>query len=241
MEMYKNRNNKPYLLVIAILITMAATATFLGVAMIEGYIDSGGSLLPVLASLIIFLVLGLAIFSLLYPFHLLNVDYKNKVMSLIFASGVSREKYYFVKIGATILTCLIAMFAILFIPTVTFLLIYTEEFVWAIQLVISEFDVMNIFPFLLFFVFSALASIITLTTSVIITKGKAAGIFLFFGFSFLISTVQSSATMPALFDSAFETEIFNLNNYLYISTLFAIVQSIIFALVGLSVLRKQDL
>jgi len=35
MEMYKNRNNKPYLLVIAILTLMAAAATFLRIAMIE--------------------------------------------------------------------------------------------------------------------------------------------------------------------------------------------------------------
>ena len=240
MEMYKNRNNKPYLLVIAILITMAAAATFLGVAMIEGHIDSGGSLLPVLIMLVIFFVLGLAVFSLLYPFHLLNVDYKNKVMSLIFASGVSREKYYFVKIGATILTCLIAMFAILLIPTVTFLLVYTEELVGVVQLVFSEFAVMNILPFLLFFVFSSLASLITLTTSVIITKGKAAGIFLFFGFSFIISSLQSSASMPALM-SNLEADIFNLNSYMYTSSLFAIIQGVIFALIGLHVLRKQDL
>lgn len=240
MEMYKNRNNKPYLLVIAILVTMAATATFFGVAMIEGFINSSGSLMPVLVSLIIFFVLGLAVFSLLYPFHLLNVDYKNKVMSLIFASGVSREKYYFVKIGATILTCLIAMFAILFIPTVTFLLVYTEEFVDAVQLVFSEFDIMNILPFLLFFVFGALASLITLITSVIITKGKAAGIFLFFGFSFIISTLQSSASMPALMLNV-DAGVFNLNSYMYTNTLFAIIQSVIFALIGLHVLRKQDL
>lgn len=110
MEMYKNRNDKPYLLVIAILSTMTAISTFIGIGMIEEsiHLDKNG-FLPGWILLLSFSVLGLWIFSLLYPFRLLNIDYKNKVMGLIFAAGVSQEKYYFVKISATLLSCFIAL------------------------------------------------------------------------------------------------------------------------------------
>ncbi len=240
MEMYKNRNDKPYLLVIAILIAMTTISTFIGIGMIEGKIDlDNGGFLSAITLLIIFSVLGLFIFSLLYPFRLLNVDYKNKVMGLIFASGVSREKYYFVKISATILSCFIATFAILFIPAVTFLAVYLEEFVMAIQIIFADFRIADVFPFMLMLLFSLLAYFVTLTTAVIITKGKIVGILLFFGFSFAVSTIQSTIGIPLMTISKFWEQGMNISFYLM--TIFSIVQIIIFALIGLNVLKKQDL
>ena len=184
--------------------------------------------------LVIFTVLGLGIFSLLYPFHLLNVDYKNKVMSLIFASGVSREKYYFVKIGATVLTCFIATLVILFIPAVMFLIFYPDFFVLMMKRYFLLFTISNITTLVLMTLFSWLAYYVMLTTSVIITKGKVSGIFLFLGFSFAISIIQSMFRFPLLSD-------YNLNFYFGASTVFSIIQIVIFALIGLAVLRKQDL
>ena len=235
MEMFKNRNDKPYLLVIAILTVMAAVASIMGVSMIETSSEMS-TLVFIEILLVVFTILGLSIFSLLYPFHLLNVDYKNKVISLIFASGVSREKYYFVKISATILTCLIATLVILFIPMVTFLLVYPEVFVEMMQHIFEEFTISDILPFVLMAVFSWLAYYVMLTTSVIITKGKVAGIFLFFGFSFAVSTIQSMFSFPLLF--SMENGI---NFYLNLATVFSIVKIVVFVLVGLSVLRKQNL
>jgi hypothetical protein len=237
MELYKNYNNKAYLLVIAILTVMAAASTFLGVAMIEDNIVCNDEILGILICLIVFTVLGLGVFSLLYPFHLLNVDYKNKVISLIFASGVSREKYYFVKISATILCCMAAMFIILLIPTITFLHFYSEFFVMIMQEIIVSFSLADIFPFVLMVIFSTLAFYVTLTTAVIITKGKIAGIFLYFGFSFAISTVQSIFGIPLLMSLGNHS----INFYFNIATAFSIVQIIAFVLIGLAVLRKQDL
>ena len=240
MEMYKNRNDKPYLLIIAILTAMTTISTFIGIGMIEGKIalDNSG-FLTALILLIVFSVLGLWIFSLLYPFRLLNVDYKNKVMGLIFASGVSREKYYVVKISATILTCLIATFAILFIPAVTFLSVYLEEFVKEMQKILAEFRLADVFPFMLMLLFSLLAYYVTLTTAVIITKGKMVGILLFFGFSFAVSTTQSMIGVPILALSNLETD--GMSLYFYLITLYAIAQIVIFGLIGLQVLKKQDL
>ena len=237
MEMFKNRNDKPYLLVVAILTAMAAVASIVGVLMI-GNPPSGSISTPVVLEILLatFTVAGLFIFSILYPFHLLNVDYKNKVMSLIFASGVSREKYYFVKISATILTCLIATLTILFIPIVTFLLVYPEVFVEMMQQIFKEFTISDILPFVLMVLFSWLAYYVTLTTSVIITKGRVAGIFLYFGFSFAISTIQSMFSLPMLFSMGNK-----INFYFNIATVSSIIQIVVFVLIGLNVLRKQNL
>ena len=235
MEMYKNRNDKPYLLVIAILTVMAAASTFFGIAMLEDKIAAVGGFPASLIVLITFTLLGLGVFSLLYPFHLLNIDYKNKVMSLIFASGVSREKYYFVKISATTLTCLTAMLVILVIPTITFLLVYQESFVEMMQEILKNFSISDVAPFMLMVIFSWLASFAMLTTSVIITRGKVAGIFLFLGFSFAVSTIQSIFSVPIFFS------IENYNTYFYLVTAFSIIQIVVFVLIGLNVLRKQDL
>ena len=239
MEMFKNRNDKPYLLVIAILTLMAATSTFLSITKMKSGWDEGTFLndnfYPVFIPLIVFTILGLGIFSLLYPFHLLNVDYKNKVMSLIFASGVSREKYYFVKISATILACLIATLVILFIPIVTFLLVYPEVFVNMMQSIFKQFTISDIIPFVLMSLFSWLAFYVTLTTSVIITKGKVAGIFLYFGFSFTISTIQSMFIFPLLIATH------NINSYIIFATIFSIIQILVFVILGLYILKRQDL
>ena len=236
MEMYKNRNDKPYLLVIAILTAMAAIASIVGVLMIETSYEKESTLFVIEILLVVFTVIGFGVISLLYPFHLLNVDYRNKVMGLIFASGVSRGKYYFVKISATILTCLIATLVILFIPIVTFLLVYPEVFVEMMQQIFKEFTISDILPFVLTALFSWLASYVMLTTSVIITKGKVSGIFLFFGFSFVLSTIQSIFSVPFIF--SIEN---NINFYFNVSTVFSIVKIIAFVWIGLSVLKKQNL
>ena len=238
MEMYKSRNNKPYLWVIAILTAMAAVATFLGIAMIEDKIASDGGVFALLITLITFVIIGLAVFTLLYPFHLLNVDYKNKVMSLIFASGVSREKYYFVKISATIINCLIATFVILLIPMVTFLLFYPQTFVEIMQNIIKEFSIANIATFVTMAIFSLLGHYVMLTTSVIITRGKVGGIFLFLGFSFAISTIRSVMSTVMILSM---NEIKDINTFFNAVTVLSILQIVVFAFIGLRVLRKQDL
>lgn len=240
MEMYKNRNDKPYLLVIAILAAMTAISTFIGIGMIEGVISLGNNGFKMaLIILVVFSALGLWIFSLLYPYRLLNVDYMNKVMGLIFASGVSREKYYFVKISATILTCFIATIAILFIPAVTFLTFYLEEFVNMMQKIMMEFRLADVFPFMLMLIFSLFAYFVSLTTSVIITKGKIVGILLFFGFSFAVSTIQSILGVQIFAVSNFWKH--EMGMAFYLNILYSILQIIIFGIIGLQVLKKQDL
>jgi ABC-type transport system involved in multi-copper enzyme maturation permease subunit len=240
MELFKNRNDKAYVLIIGILMAMTALSTFLGIGLIEGTFNANQTnFMTIFILLMVFSVIGLWAFSLLYPFRLLNVDYNNKVMGLIFASGVSREKYYFVKVGATLLSCIIATFLILFIPAVTFLTVYTEEFVIAMQNIFGAFSLGDIFPFLLMGVFTIIAYYVTLTTAVITTKGKIVGILLFFGFSFTASIVESLVGIPVL--SSTNTASGSLTNVYYLKTIFAILQIVAFGFMGLQILKKQDL
>jgi ABC-type transport system involved in multi-copper enzyme maturation permease subunit len=240
MEMYKNRNDVPYLVIIAILAGMAAIASFLGVLMINKTFESP-TLFMIEILLVVFTFIGLIIFSLLYPFHLLNVDYKNRVMSLIFASGVSRGKYYFVKISATLLANLAAIFTILFIPIVTFLIVYQDIFVEFVRNAFVNFGSSDILLVVLSSIIGFIANIVMLTTAVIITKGKVSGIFLYFAFSWIMSSLQGLLLPKLGVFNAFESVGSNIENYFYIVIISSIVQIVAFVLIGLNVLKKQDL
>ena len=245
MEMFKNRHDTPYLVVIAILTGMAAVASILGVWMINTFSGRHSSELPMLLIVLeillaVFTFIGLGIFSLLYPFHLLNVDYKNRVISLIFASGVPRGKFYFVKIGATILSCLIATFVILFIPIVTFLIVKQDVFIEIVRKIFDTFNSSDIFSFVLSGTFSLVANIVILTTSVIITKGKTSGIFLYLAFLFAASIIQTSVFLPLLQSKTVHIETVATANF-YLDAAFSTIKIIVFVLIGLNVLKKQDL
>ncbi|MDR1760773.1 MAG: hypothetical protein LBR60_09675 [Fibrobacter sp.] len=181
-----------------------------------------------------FNILGLGVFSLLYPFHLLNTDYKNKVMSLVFASGVSRAKYYFVKVGATILSGFIAIFAILLIPMLTFLVIYPEIFTELVQKLVKGFSVSDVTPFVLCSFFGLLSNMVVLTTAVIVTRGKTSGIFLFFLFLFLNSSAFS------LFENPLNTGD-SISEIFYTGSLHSIISICVYVAIGLAVLKRQDL
>jgi hypothetical protein len=105
------------------------------------------------------------------------------------------------------------------------------------QETIANFTISNNVPFMLMAIFSLLAYFVMLTTSVIITKGKVAGIFLFIGFSFAISTIRSMFSVPLMLSLANHS----INFYINVATVSSIVQIIVFAFIGLAVLRKQDL
>ncbi len=233
MEMFKNRNDKSYLFLIAILIAVTAISTFWIIGVMENGFerDSFGILFILLLS---FNFIGLSVFSLIYPFHLLNMDYKNRVMSLVFASGVSRAKFYFVKIGATILSSLLAIFAILLIPILAFFVIYPEAFMEVIQKLIKEFVASDVIPMMLGFFFGLISNMVVLTTAVIITKGKTSGIFLFFVFLFLNSSVFGLFENPLVMTDSIP-EMF------YTSSFHSIISILVYAVIGLSVLKRQDL
>jgi ABC-type multidrug transport system permease subunit len=149
---------------IAALTVSAAISTFFYdiINLADNYDNLATSLLIIAwGLLLVFTIIGIAVFVYLYPFHLLRVDYKNKVMSLMFASGVSRTHYYFVKIGATILTCLAAAMIILFVPLVTLLVFRQNLFVDFIRFVFDMFQNEDILSLFLDCIVALLASLVT--------------------------------------------------------------------------------
>jgi hypothetical protein len=239
MELFKNYHDKSYRIVVAILAVMAA------ISAVSIFIDNhtftsriftgfGGVILMLI---LIFTWIGTCIFALLYPFHLLNIDYKNKVMSLIFASGVSRTHYYVVKVGATILSTLIALAIIAFIPFLLLVVANPEIIVKAVREIFEDFELSHIFAASLWAVLHVIGVLVMLTTAVIITKGKTSGLFLFFGFLFVAVNLQR-LFIPSYFvinTNLEPTQLF------YFSSIGALVEIAVFVLIGLRVLRKQDL
>lgn len=236
MEMFKNMNDKQYLIVIAILAIAMIGTSLVGLHLLENGVSNPETMM-LLMPLIVFSFIGLWAFSILYPFHLLNMDYKNNVIGLIFASGVSREKYYMVKVGATILSSFVAIFIITIVPIIIFFVVYQDVFVMAVKTVFASFNVKVMAPLGIYMIMSLLSSTIVLTTSVIITKGKFVGIFLSFLFSFISSSIIGGIL------SAFGVEIYSesMLNYLYINSGMLILNCFIFVFIGLQTLKKQNL
>ncbi|MBL3716069.1 ABC transporter permease [Lactococcus garvieae] len=246
MEMYKNIQDKTYMIILIVFISISIILNFswLAINLSEIQFQDFPILITLLGITTAFSILALAIFALIYPFHLLNVDYKNKVMSLMIASGVSRVKYYFVKIGATILSQLTAMFLILLVPFFTFF-IFNQEIIIkmfeSLDLIVHSAD---LFVALLSNVLSLIALMVTMALAVILTRGKTSGLFVYIGLSFASRIVQ--ATLIGFFLALLSTDSseagLNLisGNSLF-SLAYYIVEILVFASIGIFYLRKQDL
>lgn len=247
MEMYKNLQDKTYMIIIAVFISLSLVLNFSWLAL--SFTPNASQDFPILISLLtvttVLAMIALAIFSFLYPFHLLNIDYKNKVMSLMIASGVSRIKYYFVKIGSTILSQLTAMFLILVVPFVTFFIFNQDNlfsFFRSINIFLSSSDIIT---GLLSSVLSLIALMVTLALAVILTRGGTSGLFVYIGFNFASRIIQTILTttfillFPQAIDSSLSDFLITGNNLFGI--FYHIVEILIFASIGIFCLRKQDL
>ena len=226
MEMYKNFRDIPYLIMIGIftISMIILSLTVFSEDFIFNLISTHNHLLILdvfLIILTIFTFLGLLVFALLYPFHLLNLDYKNKVMSLMFASGVSRTKYYFVKIGATILSCYMVA-TIILLP----LMLSTES--------------AQILQFMGENVFAIVQWVVVMMVAVILTKGSTSGIFLFLGLNLVISIVQ----WIMVFSFITERSLLSLAPVAsdgWSIDWMSLITIILFGFLGVLLLRRQDL
>ncbi|MCL2858811.1 MAG: ABC transporter permease, partial [Streptococcaceae bacterium] len=195
MEMYKNSTDKPYLIVGGVLSGLGIILTACWLLMInvmntsqaEGSTSgSGGGIIIFLGLLVMisfsFLV-GTYFLGLLYPFHLLNVDYRSKVLSLMVASGVSRVRYYFVKIAATVLSTLIMMTVILVIPIVTLLIFNMTSIIGAVKMFTGLSIAPNIIIVLIGGILSSISAVVVMASAVIMLRGKVSSFFVYIGFS----------------------------------------------------------
>ena len=166
-----------------------------------------------------------AIFLFVYPYRLAQVDYKNKVMSLMIASGVSRVQYFFVKAGATLLFSFISVVVLALIPT----LIVTNVSLGDLYLSWAGFWIA---------LTAWLSTFFTLMTAVIIARGKGKTIFIFFGLNFVMTFVMgfgSDLILPTVVTNT------SYNSFLAGTIIINLITMAIMALIGILVLRKQDL
>ena len=179
--------------------------------------------------LLVFSIFASAAFTFIYPFQLVRTDYKNKVMSLMIASGVSRFQYYFVKIGATLIFSLASFLFVAFIPIVIATRGMALFTFWNM-----EFD---LFFGLFVFFLSWLSMFFTMMTSTIMVKGHWSSIFVYFGLS--IGTSMVFTFLQGLLGINWWNPTPGLYNT------FAVVRHLstiaIFAMIGILILRKQDL
>lgn len=246
MEFYRNFRDKSWLIVIGVMAVLALIDSILIINLIGKTVygygqNSAGA--AVLAALTIFvtLALGLGIwaFQIIYPFHLLSVDYSNKALGLMIASGVNRMTYYFIKLISTILSTLLALFTILIIPFFLILGVYARQLSEFLSMVSRSLSLSSVWMVLLNSFAGALASIVILFFVVIMTRGKFWGIFVYLGITMgigIVVTIFTSSTNVVL------THGQNMmSNTSLIGIIFSIVEIVAFGLLGLSLIRKQDL
>lgn len=216
MELYKNWHDRASLVIMLVLM---GVNTFFGLSIVNG---SASALAFIPFS---FSIMGSSVFLFIYPYRMARVDYRNRVLSLLIASGVSRTQYYFVKVGATLIFSLLSVILIVFVPIII---------VGGLDALISAFDFLVMLDASIYAVIlvSWLSTFSILMTSVIISRGKGYTIFVFFGISLLTSII---------------TEIlFGHNNFWWtIDVSRIIVQHIlitaVMGIIGILVLRKQNL
>ncbi|MCT1227057.1 ABC transporter permease [Lactococcus lactis] len=246
MEFYRNFRDKSWLIVIGVMAILALIDSILIINLIgktvSGYsYNSAGT--AVLAALTIFftlaLGLGIWVFQIIYPFHLLSVDYSNKALGLMIASGVNRMTYYFIKLISTILSTLLALFTILIVPFFLILGVYARQLSEFLSMVSRSLSLSSVWMALLNSFAGALASIVVLFFVVIMTRGKFWGIFVYLGIAMGIGIVVTIFTSSI---NVVSTDGNNMiSNTSLIGIIFSVVEIVSFGLLGLSLIRKQDL
>jgi len=232
MEVFKNLNDRTNLFVMLVLMCVN---TIGGLVMAnQRFSRRPSSLEEMIIGLFILSVVGTVIFLFFYPYQMARTDYKNNVMSLMIASGVSRIQYYFVKVGSTLLFSFISVTLLAIVPWIIVLISSGGiEFSIADVYYVEIVEIGSALGMLATFLVGWLSSFSMLMTSVIIARGKAVTIFVFFGIS--IAASQITALGRALFGI----------DWWQITTTVTLVQHLItmvaLSLMGIMILRKQDL
>ena len=148
MEFYRNFRDKTWLIIIGVMTILSLIDSVLIISLINQTVSSSsepGRGPSVLIALTVFftlaLVVGIWAFQIIYPFHLLSVDYSNKALSLMIASGVNRMTYYFIKLVATLLSTLLAFFTMFIIPFILILGVYSHQVSEFLSMISDTFSI----------------------------------------------------------------------------------------------------
>ena len=177
-------------------------------------------------------VIASIIFLFIYPYQMARTDYKNKVMSLIIASGVSRVQYYVVKMGSILLFSFLSILMLVMLPLLIVVLANGGIDISS-QFFDFNFNVNEFLPAMGLMILNWLSMFSMLMASVIITKGRGVTLFVYFGISI------ASSLFFSIVQALLGIDLWQTNNWF---TLFQHLTTIgILALVGILILRKQDL
>ena len=232
MEFYKNihdRKNVFLLIFLGVLnvIGMSSVAIISNNAM-NGYwydIGSFGNVGRLLSMIGMFSIATSFIFLFFYPYQLACVDYKNNVMSSIIASGVSRVQYYFVKVGATLVSAFISYVFLIIVPIIISHAIVDWE--------IFAFSMDDFLQLSLYWI----STFSILMTSVILTRGRSMAPYVFVGL-FIVNFIILDYLYGIFFQNAWEATGGSWNTIRIIQQFITVI---VFNAIGILTLRKQDL
>lgn len=250
MEMFKNFRDRIWLWITGSLGGLMLLATIMVLIAAHFSVNSwsdgaqtiffGATYILVLVSVIGFFVYGIGL-----PFHLLSQDYSNKALSLMVASGVKRVSYYWIKLLATLVTTFLALLEITIIPLVLVMGIYSHEFIHFVDQVVHGITLNLIWAWILQSVPSGLASLALLFLTVIITRGEFWGLFVYFGLGFGVNFVTSILMMMILLMGVSANPNISgagmVDSYFLIASLISLIELIIYILIGILVIKRQDL
>jgi len=229
MEMFKNMHDRVNLLIMLGFMVINIIGGMMITHQANVWFRVPSTLEIMMAVLFAFSVFGRVIFLFVYPYQMARTDYKNKVMSLLIASGVSRVQYYFVKIGATLLFSLLSILLLVILPLLIVLI--SHDMSLALEFLEFTFEIdAGTFGVILF---GWLSIFSMLMTAVILSRGRAYTIFVFVGLS--IATSQ----LTFIFRPLFGLEWWQTSNTIVIMQ--HLITIAVMGLIGILVLRKQDL
>lgn len=244
MELFKFLRDKSFLITAGVIsiINIVLTLILLSEASnASNYYDSGttATFIGTLVGISMMIVFGNIIFAWIYPFHMISMDYKNNVMSMMVASGVNRQKLFFAKIGAIFVCTLILMAAITLIPLILCIIKLAQvNALDQIKEVVSEIfyysEISGFQLFLSMFV-QYINSLMLIATACILMKGRNISFLIFLGFSIINSIVSGILNMIP------NTFMFSFNGTFSFQILVLLLSTAVFGFISLKVLEKQNL
>ena len=235
MELFKNWHDRTSMFMLLIFMCVN---TIGGLVVSHSGNGPQGSAMIIIGLLFGFSIFGSVVFSFLYPYRMARVDYRNQVMSLKIASGVSRVQYYFVKVGATLLFSFLSLVALLIVPVFVVGMTHDMSFVFEVAGELVNVSFIDLLRSLLLGLFVWLSIFATLMAAVIIARGKGSAIFIYFGLTMATSIVVSVVR------DAFNLQLWNMNNLdtmMWLMVLQYVITTAVMGLLGILVIRKQDL
>ena len=218
MELFKGVNDRVNLIIMFVL---------MAINMIGGLLAVNNTFNVMVMTLFSVSVMASMLFLFVYPYQMARQDYKNRVMSLLIASGMSRVQYYFVKVGATLIFAFANLVLVVIIPVLVVLASYDISVIADIFNITIAFDDVMV---ILLIISTFLYIFFMLMTAVIISRGRAYTIFVFLGLLFGMSMI---------------TSVFHYSQGVlhatYASLITQFISMILMGAIGIFVLKRQDL